>query len=836
MAKGGKEKTDIKTDSGDFTLESILAEYKGTAYISGDKKTPKDILNRRTMEIIGKAKTDEPDFTSDDMDDEASDPVGDIIRAYTQQEDDFSIESRARTETEGERKESTAGGNQSGKESPPAELLPDIGPEFELESLFESGPGVESHFESEPKSESEPKPENEAGSGSEFEFGSGFETVFDNTSEKKQKLTPESSVKSESDLSFDTLVYARNAEEISDDDEFSVGGEIISFEDKRDTVVRGTSKTVKDDHGYADDTDVAAGGILSLFGRKKDKTDEREEELYEDYEEEIISEPDLKDALRGFAAASNSISQRCFPAAIVTLIMIILTFAFEGGLRLPFGIGQNQMLASRVLMLSLLVVMILCADLIVRGFSSLISGAPNAETLILFSCAFSLVSGMFSSLIRDSGILPYCTVSALSLVCSAYGERRHLRAITETLKTAVISSEPYGVIAEYNSDINKSILKKVYNRTDGFYKNLVQPDISETAYRYAAPILIIAVLLFAVLAALARGHVSYFLHIVSAMFAAAAPLTVMLSFSLPFGSIVNSARKSGAAIAGWGGADDVCFSDGACVTDDDLFPPGTIAFSGDARLYNGFPPDKALRYTASIILASGSGLAGVFSEVLRTQKLTPIKAEEFAAFEGGVSALMHGERVMAGSAAFMQLLGIRIPDDSNLKNAVYTAIEGKLAAMFAIDYKPVNSVQGALIMILKRRIKLFFAMRDFNITPLMLEQKFKVSLEDVEYTQAKDSYSISNLNSSKEGRIAALLTREGLGPFAEAVTGCRLLKSTALAATIISIASAVLGVLLMLIMCWSGAFLAARPGNLMLYMLAMLVAVLVVSGYVKCRK
>jgi len=80
------------------------------------------------------------------------------------------------------------------------------------------------------------------------------------------------------------------------------------------------------------------------------------------------------------------------------------------------------------------------------------------------------------------------------------------------------------------------------------------------------------------------------------------------------------------------------------------------------------------------------------------------------------------------------------------------------------------------------------------------------------------------------------LTREGLGPFAEAVTGGRLLKTSAFVATMVSAGSAVLGVLMMFYMFWSGAVLSARPGNLLLFMLAMLGAVLIVCGYVRCKK
>ena len=84
--------------------------------------------------------------------------------------------------------------------------------------------------------------------------------------------------------------------------------------------------------------------------------------------------------------------------------------------------------------------------------------------------------------------------------------------------------------------------------------------------------------------------------------------------------------------------------------------------------------------------------------------------------------------------------------------------------------------------------------------------------------------------------MAAVLTREGFGPFAEAVTGGKLLKSSAFVATIVSVVSAAFGVLIMFYLCWMGAFISARPGNLILFMILMLAAVLIVCGYAKIKR
>ena len=552
-------------------------------------------------------------------------------------------------------------------------------------------------------------------------------------------------------------------------------------------------------------------------------------------EDGVYEEPELRDAARKFAASCNSISVRVIPATVITLLMVLITYVYEAGMVVPFGIGYNLEYAAGTLIICLLIVMMLCSDLIVRGVDFLVRGVPNAESLILFSCVFSLLSASFTMISGAAPMLPFCAVSAMSLTFAAHGERYNLRAITDTLKTASGSSEPFGVQAEYNSEIDKSILKKVFNRTDGFYNNLMQPDITEYTYNYSAPVLLVATLLLTILVVIVRGGAENSLHIMSALLAAAAPFSALLSFSVPFATVVRSIRRSGAAIAGWGGADDICFTDGVCVTDDDLFPPGMLKLSG-VKVYDGASPENAIRYTASLILSSGSGLTSLFSEVLKQQGLSAMRVDDFECHESGIGALIRGEQVSTGSAAFMNLLGVRVPDDTNMKNAVYTAVNNRLVAMFAVDYKPLPSVQAALISMLKWRIDLYFAMRDFNVTPAMVGQKFKVPFDSFVFIPAKDSYSLSDLYSGKAGRMAAILIREGLNPFAEAITGGRLLKSAAFFATILSVVSAALGVLIMFYMCWTGSFVSASPGNLIVFMLCMLVTVLIVCGYVKLKK
>jgi len=603
------------------------------------------------------------------------------------------------------------------------------------------------------------------------------------------------------------------------------------------------TRVFRDEFSYDEQPEKKSKWSLSnLFARgpKHDNTGSSMD-MFEEHSEQVASvdelpeEPPLKHATRKFARSCNSMSIRVMPATVITIFMLVVTFAFEAGRLLPFGIGHNLDFAAGTLIICLLFVMMLCSDILVRGFDFLKKGEPNAETLILFSCALSIISAAFTMITDLALLLPFNAVSALSLTFAAYGEKYNLRAITDSLKTAVGSSEPYGVQAEYNKDIDRTVLKKSYNKTEGFYNNLMQPDITEIIYRYAAPALLVGSILLTILVVIFRSGAEYSLHVLSALVAASAPFSAILAFAIPFATVVRATRGSGVALAGWSGVDDIYYTDGVCVTDDDLFPPGMLKLSG-VKVYDGASSDEAIMYTASLVMASGSGLTGLFEEVLKQQGLTPLEVESFECHESGIGGLIKGNKVVAGSAAFMNLLGVRVPDDTNMKNAVYTAVGGRLVAMFAVDYKPLPSVQSALISMLKWRIDLYFAMRDFNVTPAMVGQKFKVPFDSFVFIPAKDSYRISDLHSEEKTQISAILLREGLNPFAESITSSRLLRSAAFFASILSVASAGLGVLIMFYISWTGAFLSASPGNLVIFMLCMLATVLIVCGYVRLKK
>ena len=165
------------------------------------------------------------------------------------------------------------------------------------------------------------------------------------------------------------------------------------------------------------------------------------------------------------------------------------------------------------------------------------------------------------------------------------------------------------------------------------------------------------------------------------------------------------------------------------------------------------------------------------------------------------------------------------------RSSVYTAINGALVGIFTVEYKPVSSVQDALVLLLHSKLEPIFAIRDFNITPMMIKTKFKMPTDSFRFPAYAERYRISGAEPDSASRVAAVLAREGMGPLVDAAERGRRTYTGARAAAIVSAVGSVFGVLLLFLLCWLGAFESASASNVLIFMLLWLLPlILVVFG------
>ncbi len=809
-----------------FTLESILAEFKSQAYMDGDKRTPKDVLQRQTDQILNEVKS--------------------------------SIEKRpAHTEDVSAGKEKQSGGGH--REIPDAHT--DVKSTFSQKIKKEAAKAP--IIEKEAKEAEEPKIpevnhkeqpverpiEQPVERSQKGDFG---ELLHHSIGRSPDRTDSAADVKDQQILESPKARRGAADEkppktgdrknDVKENDGLDFFEEYQFSDSDTSRFEPQVSETVRRGEDLDSDDSESGGSFFGrLFNRQRDVDEEISEtgNVYIRHEEEIdeSQEPgDLRPEASRFASQVRPLRFKSLVSAILCILMLIVSQLFASGKNIPFGIGTSAALTTGVLLILQMLVMIACMDVLISGVTDIAKAKPGVESLVLISNVLSILDGFVMLITGNySNGLPFSLISACSLFFTLWARKSYYMAMCDSIKSSLASSSPYGVVSDSSSIEGRIVLKKLPGATHGFYSRLIEADFSESVYNYAAPLFILLSLVFGFITSVGRGRGGDIAHTVSIMSAISAAFPAAAAFTLPFRYASVRAKRIGSAIAGWGGASDIYYSDGALLTDDDIFPVGSVSLSG-LKLFEGVSQRKAIVYTSSLIIASDSDLKRVFQELLKSQGFSERPTKDFACYDGGgLGAVIDGERVLVGTGAFMNLMGIRVPESVNDKSNVFTAINGELAAVFTINYVPANSVQASLVSLLNTKTNILLAARDFNVTPNAIQQKFKVSMEGVEFVPVDTVYKLSDTAVPDNAGASSILCRGGLAPFAEVITRGRLLKTVTELNTLVSVAGTVIGLLIMLFLCWNASFSAASVTNVFIFMLVIEFCVILLSQTVRKR-
>ena len=137
---------------------------------------------------------------------------------------------------------------------------------------------------------------------------------------------------------------------------------------------------------------------------------------------------------------------------------------------------------------------------------------------------------------------------------------------------------------------------------------------------------------------------------------------------------------------------------------------------------------RSSSYAAAVVETAGSGLVPLFREILKSQNGRHYTVDTFRRYEGGgLGAEIGGDVILMGSLGFMKLMRVRMSEGTRLRQAVYMAINGELAVVFALNYAPAPQVKADLLCISRLKGLLpVLATRDFMITPQFLKQRYKL--------------------------------------------------------------------------------------------------------------
>lgn len=472
--------------------------------------------------------------------------------------------------------------------------------------------------------------------------------------------------------------------------------------------------------------------------------------------------------------------------------------------------------------------MLLAFDALLTGFIDPFKGKLGMDTLCSIGCVFTLADGIVLAL-NESSRLPFTAASLTGLFLVLLGSYHKKCAQRLSCRTAAASASPYRVTLDEGKWNGRDTYSKWSGDAAGFGSQIQMDDGAQRIYRHICPPLLLGAALFTLYTAFTRPENA--LWCASAVFTASGAFGSTIAYGRSFHLAARRLAHSGAALAGWPGIVGSRRADRVLITDTDLFPPGYVELNG-FKVLGDFPMERVVAYTATMIRDSGSGLTKLFHDYLRTLGGLMRNSERLCCYEGGgLSATIRGDQVLVGSAAFMNLMDIPLPAGLNVKNAVFCAINGDLAGIFALNYFLPDTVFPALDAIIREKVGPVLATRDFNLIPAMLQQRFKLSADRMDFPPVERRRELSSPDQPHGDTLAAILCREGLYPFAEAVVCAKRLRKATRMGALLCCVSSVLGLLLTGYLVFVSAYGSLSPLNLLLYLMMWLLPVWLLSAW-----
>ena len=593
-----------------------------------------------------------------------------------------------------------------------------------------------------------------------------------------------------------------------------------------------------EDDGVIDDPVPLGQRLSGLLRRFTERGDDRRrglsqetEQLFDEPEDEPEPEepeepePRMDDALREEKRRCNRLRRGLVLGAFPALLLVVAAVLQELEV-LPPAWLDAAFLRCMALGGGLLLTALLCLPVWQTAVRMLRDGRVGCElcagvTVLadLLCCVSGVVTGSTLS-------TPYAAAGALLILSCQLG----LYLTAESRRIAFHLADVNGIPPYVVSVLPAGVCKQ-RGVLEGFYRMTMRPDPARQWQNYVLPLLLSAAVVLSGVVCFTARPMEEFPWILAALTGAGVQLSLPLTGALPLYYLTRRLERSGAAAAGYAGARAVARSGRMVLTDDDLFPAGTVTLNG-YKVY-GEERVRAVSYAASVSRAAGSSLAPLLDRQLTAEGGYPMRVDEMRyCEEGGVEAAIRGETVLMGSAYFMKKRHVSLPRDLKLQTGLFLAVDGVLTAVFAVKYQPSRNAEWALRAMRRSRITPVLAVRSSNVTPGLIKRKFGVDAKVV-YPDVSTRLALAQLAAQQGETPNVIVCREGLLPLAESVVGSRRMVRAVRTATVLGYVGALCGVLLSYYLTSVGNFTVLTPVAMVLFLLLWLLPTLLIAGLVR---
>ena len=529
-----------------------------------------------------------------------------------------------------------------------------------------------------------------------------------------------------------------------------------------------------------------------------------------------------------YGVGLKPLKNKTIGAAVLAVVLLVLAFLDTGILSFLTDLVPEDIL----LYASLGGFVVCCAlawDILKDGLVQLTNFTPGSSTLALFAAAFTLADGVTMVLtpLRESAV-PFFAPCALVLLFQLIGQYCDRASKFQACRTASSVARPYVVTQDPDVLAGKTGFRKWLGLPKGFGSQIRTTSQADERFQKLTPVLMTACVCLALLTTVAHHQPKLVLWSLSALFTASATLGASLTLSFPLQILGSKLATLGVALAGWPGIAAAKGCRAALLTDNDLYPPGTVTLANSKPLSN-LPMDRVVAYTASAIRASGSGLSYLFDKLLRSEGAKYLPIEKILLQDNGLIAQTQGQQILVGNSDFMSKQGIALPTGIKYKNTVFCAVDRELIGMFGVRYALHTTIVPSLQSLLGHRIAPVLVTRDFNINPKRMRFSDRLNKDSLTYPDLQRRVALSGPNQAHGQTIVAVLCREGMAPFTLALIAAKRVRRAAGLSSFFVRLSACVGVILTATLSSAGALGAMSAWHMALFLLLWFVPVLLLS-------
>lgn len=593
-----------------------------------------------------------------------------------------------------------------------------------------------------------------------------------------------------------------------------------------------------EDDGVIDDPVPLGQRLSGLLHRFTDRRSDRRrglsqetEQLFDDPEEEPEPEepeepePRMDDALREEKRRCNRLRRGLLLGAFPALLLVVAAVLQELEV-LPPAWLDAAFLRCMALGGGLLLTALLCLPVWQTAVRMLRDGRVGCELCAGVTVLADLLCCVSGAVTGSTLSTPYAAAGALLILSCQLG----LYLTAESRRIAFHLADVNGIPPYVVSVLPAGVCKQ-RGVLEGFYRMTMRPDPARQWQNYVLPLLLSAAVVLSGVVCFTARPMEEFPWVLAALTGAGVQLSLPLTGALPLYYLSRRLERSGAAAAGYAGARAVARAGRIVLTDDDLFPAGTVTLNG-YKVY-GEERVRAVSYAAAVSKAAGSSLAPLLDRQLTAEGGYPMRVDEMRyCEEGGVEAAIRGETVLMGSAYFMKKRHVSLPRDLKLQTGLFLAVDGVLTAVFAVKYQPSRNAEWALRAMRRSHITPVLAVRSSNVTPGLIKRKFGVDAKVV-YPDVSTRLALAQLAAQQGETPNVIVCREGLLPLAESVVGSRRMVRAVRTATVLGYIGSLCGVLLSYYLTSVGNFAVLTPLAMVVFLLLWLLPTLLIAGLVR---